>query len=195
MIDSKKVPLTSQASGVRVDMVAHHVQMTLDAVGAQIRWDVDKMVQVLVTESLWNRTAGLCGNVNGKVEDDLVPPGSKGSVPLKTFVMKNMENGLGGRCQDEPNEKPGCVLQPARAPLAKKYCQQLLTDKKFVECKTKVDVKAILEACEWDYCACGEDDGMKCACNTIDMFVRECRHKGVKLPHNWRDGKTCRKYY
>lgn len=70
---SKKVlPIPSQLAHLRVE-AAHAGQslvVSLDAVGLKIRWDGGKMVQLEAAQSLWKRTDGLCGTMNGDKDDD-----------------------------------------------------------------------------------------------------------------------------
>lgn len=58
-----------------------------------------------------------------------------------------------------------------------------------------MDVSLLLDACRWDYCACESSDPKDCACETLNMYVRECAHKGITGLAEWRDEQTCRKCY
>ena len=69
----KVLPIPSQLAHARVEATSggRFIVVSLDAVGLSIKWDGAKMVQVEASEALWNRTAGLCGNMNGEREDDV----------------------------------------------------------------------------------------------------------------------------
>lgn len=65
------MPIPAQLScGLRVTMSAHFVIVSLDSVGISLKWDGYLFIQIKATESLWNRTAGLCGRMNGDPEDE-----------------------------------------------------------------------------------------------------------------------------
>lgn len=156
------------------------------------------MVEITANVELWNRTAGFCGILNGKMEDDISPKGTR--TPTDSFIsfvtswqVNNGSEGT-GYYNEEPNTKHGCESSPERATEATEVCRKLLKGKKFANCLGVVDIEPIFEACRWDYCSCSQKNGAQCACQTVDMYVRECKNKGIKLPSDWRDEQTCRKY-
>lgn len=84
-------------------------------------------------------------------------------------------------------------IEGSKAHNAAKFCKKLLTDPRFVPCHSVMDVTVLEDACRWDYCSCSKGDPTECACETMNVYVRECLHKGVKALANWRDEQTCRK--
>lgn len=58
-----------------------------------------------------------------------------------------------------------------------------------------MDTSVLLDSCRWDFCNCKEANPTVCACNTLNVYVRECAHKGIKALVNWRDEDTCRKCF
>jgi hypothetical protein len=53
-------------------------------------------VGVAVTESLWNRTAGLCGLLDGGVENDFTSKDSSSAHSLSSFISSWKVKPLGG---------------------------------------------------------------------------------------------------
>ena len=76
-----KLPIPSQLAGMRVKIIGHQLHVTLEGVGVSVLWDLNKMVTVEATASLWNRTAGLCGTMDEDVQNEfLSKDGSKHKV-------------------------------------------------------------------------------------------------------------------
>lgn len=48
-------------------------------------------------------------------------------------------------------------------------------------------------ACFWDYCTCNDLDRRMCACNTMNVYVRQCAHKDIVPLAGWRNEDLCRK--
>ena len=81
----KLLPIPGRVSGLRIEMIAHYIMLSLDSVGVNLKWDGLNMVQVEVKENLWNRTAGLCGNIDGNSENDLMT--KEGNVPKSIIIL------------------------------------------------------------------------------------------------------------
>lgn len=68
---TKVLSIPSQTPGIRTEMSAHYIVVSLDTVGTKIKWDGQQLVQVEVKANLWNRTEGLCGKIDGNPSNDL----------------------------------------------------------------------------------------------------------------------------
>jgi von Willebrand factor len=92
--DGKKVQVPTQQAHVRVEPAAGGQALVayLDAVGLTIRWDGATLLQLEAAESIWNRTAGLCGTLNGYRDDDLGP-----MMSVKHLANDWKIDGIGGR--------------------------------------------------------------------------------------------------
>lgn len=66
----REIPIPVQMSGVKVTRSGTDVRIVLEQIPVVITWDSKKFVQVDVTETLWNRTAGLCGTMDGIMSND-----------------------------------------------------------------------------------------------------------------------------
>lgn len=96
------------------------------------------------------------------------------------------------QCDDYPNTQHACKSRDEFTPDASQFCTKLLSNHKFKACADTIDLSELIDACSWDYCACEHDDRRKCACNTMDIYVRQCAHKGIARSTAWRNEDTCR---
>jgi len=96
-------------------------------------------------------------------------------------------------CDDHPNAQHACELKDKFVQDASVFCTKLLSNYKFKACANTINLPEVIEACLWDYCACEYDDKRKCACNTMEVYIRQCIHKGIAQSIAWRSNDTCRK--
>lgn len=147
-------------------------------------------------ESLWNRTEGLCGVIDGDLSnDDLDKNHNKVSTISNLASSWKIEN-LETECNDIPAEEHACIddgLEDSRSHKAALFCKTLLNDPRFAPCHYTIDVSLVLDACRWDYCNCPHPDPTTCACETMNVYVRACVYKGIKGLVAWRDDQICRK--
>ncbi|XP_069683352.1 hemocytin isoform X2 [Periplaneta americana] len=203
-VGSRQVSIPTQMSGVVVDNEAHFVVFRLTGAGLTIKWDGRDYVGVTVTESLWNRTAGLCGLLDGRTSNDFMSKDGSAVHRLTSFINSWKVKPLGAeQCASTPVEAHACTrfkihadeeehFQLAEAATA--FCNKLLTDPRFAACRNVVDVKPFYEACRWDFCACVES-GLRrneCGCQSLAVYVKVCNQHGKSTAiRNWRDDATC----
>lgn len=96
-------------------------------------------------------------------------------------------------CDDYSNTQNICHTKDESSKDAFKFCSKLLTNRKFKSCAQTINFSELSEACVWDYCTCKDNDRKKCACNTMDVYMRQCIHKGISVSTAWRNNDTCRK--
>lgn len=96
-------------------------------------------------------------------------------------------------CDDYPSTRHACESKDELARDAFKFCTELFSNHKFKTCANTINFSELTEACLWDYCACEHDDKRKCACDTMDVYIRQCAHKGIAQLTAWRNNDTCRK--
>lgn len=90
----KILAVPSQLAHLRVEAESgQFLAVSLDALGLKIKWDGEKLVQIEASESLWNRTGGLCGSLNGERMDDY---GFGAKSPLHAANAWKIEN-IGGK--------------------------------------------------------------------------------------------------
>lgn len=93
----KRLPVPGQVPGLRAKLQGHFVVVSLDALGLSVRWDGQKLVQVDVTQALWNRTEGLCGRFDGDISNDMIgKDGMKKKNPISLLESWKVHS-IGGK--------------------------------------------------------------------------------------------------
>ncbi|XP_012135564.1 hemolectin [Megachile rotundata] len=188
---TKLLPIPAQLSYLRVEMSAHFIVVNLDSLGIQMKWDGALMVQVEALENMWNKTVGLCGNMNGNKNDDLISKTGDKMKSIATFVSSWRTERIGETCDEYPDTRHPCESDPVVTREAKLFCTNLLSDRRFYACSNAINVADLLKACLWDYCACTRDDRRECACETMNVYIRQCAHKKIVSLTGWRNENTC----
>ncbi|XP_062342475.1 IgGFc-binding protein-like [Osmerus eperlanus] len=161
--------------------------------GLTVQYDWQQHLVVTVPGSFAGRTCGLCGNFNGKNEDDLtLPDGSPANNPTalgKSWRVPGLADDA--YCRDE------CVGQCDQcnngflAHIADKvFCGtlSLIMEGPFKDCKAVIEPKAYRENCMFDVCM---GEGMKnFLCDTLQVYSDACQREGVKI-HDWRHIAHC----
>ncbi|XP_043682227.1 hemocytin isoform X2 [Vespula pensylvanica] len=188
----KKIfPIPVRLPGLRVEMSAHFVIVYVDSLGVKLKWDGALLLQIDASETMWNKTAGLCGRMNGDANDDLIS--KTGNHPTNIEVLANswqLEN-IGETCNEYPKVEHSCTSHPQYAQEAYEFCTKLLSDNKFRSCSSTLKISDMELACFWDYCTCNDLDRRMCACNTMNVYVRQCAHKDIVPLAGWRNEDLC----
>lgn len=91
-----QLPIPAQLSALRAEMSAHFIVITLDSLGIQLKWDGALMLQVEALENMWNKTTGLCGNMNGDKSDDLISKNGEHTKSVASFATSWRTENIGG---------------------------------------------------------------------------------------------------
>ncbi|CAK9818181.1 SSPO [Anthophora quadrimaculata] len=187
----KLLPIPVQLSALRVEMSAHFIVVALDSLGVQLKWDGALMLQIEALENMWNRTVGLCGNMNGDKGDDLISKNGDHTKSVAAFATSWQIENIGETCDEYPDISHSCESNSLITEEAISFCTELLSDHRFKVCSNTIDVSELQEACLLDYCVCPDSDRRRCACNTMNIYVRQCAHKKVVSLSGWRNNETC----
>lgn len=187
----KILPIPAQLPGIRVQMSADFVMLFLDSVGASLKWDGRLLLQVKASESLWNRTAGLCGRMNGDVRDDRTGKETNHHKTISGFTSDWKAQNVGEICDDDHNPEHSCGNDLVRRGEAEKFCDELFSDPKFRDCSRVMDLGSLKAACIWDFCRCRNGSQNSCACDSMSVYVRQCFHDGITKSSVWRNEETC----
>ncbi|TSO05462.1 IgGFc-binding protein [Bagarius yarrelli] len=162
--------------------------------GLSVQYDWDQYLMVNIPGSFMGRMCGMCGNFNGKKEDDLTTlTGSvAGSIPElgKSWRVPGLpENSY---CSDDcVGQCESCQGESWFERLAAKaFCHlaTLLSDGPFRDCNSVIDPKVFYENCLFDYCM---GKGYKhFLCKTAEIYSDACQRAGVRV-HNWRHTIGC----
>lgn len=188
----KTLPVPSRLAGLHVVMTGQFLVVSLDLIGATVKWDGAMLVQIEASESLWNRTVGLCGTMDGDDTNDLVDKDRGHPKNVATLARGWQVQNIGETCDENPSSEHSCTWKNELfAQEALQFCSELLNNPKFATCSTVMDLSLLESTCTWDYCACKDYDKRKCACDTMSVYVRECARKGIVALTGWRDKDVC----
>uniref|UniRef100_A0AAY4AS27 VWFD domain-containing protein n=1 Tax=Denticeps clupeoides TaxID=299321 RepID=A0AAY4AS27_9TELE len=158
--------------------------------GLKVDFDWNMMLYVKLASTYSNAVCGLCGNNNGKPQDDLVSKGA--SSPASTLdifasswrveEIPGCVNGCKGTC-------PSCDVTDKRQYESGDFCG-LLRDASgpFRECLAKVDPAGYFDNCVYDVCLYqGRKDVL---CQALTSYASACQAVGVKI-YPWRTEQFC----
>lgn len=94
---NKILPIPAKLPGIEVEISSHFVLVFLNSLEVNLKWDARQFLQIKVSESLWNKTAGLCGRMNGDVSDDETTRNNKHPQSIAMFASSWKILNLGGK--------------------------------------------------------------------------------------------------
>ena len=157
--------------------------------GLKVSFNWESAVFVTLPSSYMGAVCGLCGNYNGKAEDELIPKnGDKPVSPVafgsswRVAEIPGCVEGCKGVCPDcDINQKvqyeKGDFCGILRAPSGP-----------FRDCHAKVDPAGFFEDCVYDVCLYkGRKDVL---CQAITAYTSACYAVGAKV-YSWRTSQFC----
>ncbi|XP_022121224.2 hemocytin [Pieris rapae] len=187
------IPIPASLPGIRVDMPTDLIIVNLDLLGVTVKWDLNNLIIVEGTVSLWNKTEGLCGTLDSNPENDMTTKEGHIAKTKSVMIASWQLNKIGDICDGATKEMSACAEETDVAvKKAVQFCASIFSKDKFRKCSKVMDVSQLLEACQWDYCACTESlSAEECACRTVAVYAKECLRHGVEEMRAWRDSETC----
>lgn len=132
--------------------------------------------------------------MDGKITNDLTTKENTLTTSITIFANSwKVEELDHAHCLATPTERRGCVESADDLQAATSHCQHILSDERFKKCSLVMNVTELQESCVKDFCECEDKDRKKCACQSVEIMVRECREKKVDALKEWRDEEMCRK--
>ncbi|KAK3508212.1 hypothetical protein QTP70_017690, partial [Hemibagrus guttatus] len=182
------LPISLDNGKVTLQQSGLSVIITTDF-GLSVQYDWDQYMVVNIPGSFMGRVCGMCGNFNGKKEDDLTTPSGSVASNIPQLGKSWRVPGLPGDayCIDD------CVGQCESCQgeswyerwAAKAFCHltTILTDGPLRDCNSVIDPKIFYENCLFDYCI---GKGYKnFLCKTAEIYSDACQRAGVHV-YNWR---------
>ncbi|XP_034748629.1 alpha-tectorin-like [Etheostoma cragini] len=161
--------------------------------GLTVQYDWKEYLVITMSGSFSGKVCGLCGNFNGKKEDDLVTPGSQMSSVVALGKSWRVPNAMDdAHCQDEcSGQCDTCDNERFFHSLtARMFCSLLthIMDGPLSDCNAIIDPKVFHEICLFDMCM---GEGMKYfLCNSLQVYADACQRAGIKI-HDWRHLAHC----
>ena len=149
-------------------------------IGVEILFDGESQVHVTIPAQFRNKTCGLCGTFNDNQLDDFTVNGIRETNPISFGNAWRYDS----KCMSAVMPKHPCDVEAQRASVADKKCNKLKLSP-FDACHHMVDPSNYVASCRYDVCGCF--DGIKCLCNAIAAYTKECAENGVVI--EWRNKK------
>ncbi|XP_053183557.1 IgGFc-binding protein, partial [Scomber japonicus] len=158
--------------------------------GITVTFDWQSTVTVTLPSNYQGAVCGLCGNYNGKAQDDLImknsqtaPNGDKLGESWQVATVPGCSSVCQGAwCQ-------ACSDSQKKVYEAQKYCG-IIADKAgpFRNCHSHVDPAPYLEDCVYD--ACHYHGHHRSVCDAVGVYVSACQSQGITI-HSWRTNTFC----
>lgn len=159
--------------------------------GITVTFDWWSTVSVTLPSNYQGTVCGLCGNYNGKAQDDLtMRNGQKASngAKLGESWQVALVPGCSSACQGASCQ--ACSDSQTKEYQAQNYCG-IIADKAgpFKDCHKHVDPAPYLEDCVYDACQYHGHHGT--ICDAVGIYVSACQSRGITI-HSWRRAHFCR---
>ncbi|XP_063168368.1 IgGFc-binding protein-like [Candoia aspera] len=157
--------------------------------GLMVTFDMKNNIRITVPGSYRERTCGLCGNFNGRVDDDMLQ---------QTGVLTTNPGELGRswKIRDIPGclekERESCVdmVHLEHTQRMSRECGLLLVaNGPFKMCHSKVPPQPYFNDCVFDYCSNKGDKNV--ICHVISSYAAACQALGIKIS-GWRSINFCK---
>lgn len=163
------------------------------AAGMTVTFDWRSTVRVTLPSSYQGSVCGLCGNYNGKAQDDLTMwNGQKASngAKLGEGWQVALVPGCSSAC--EGPQCQACSKSQTKEYQDQKYCG-IIADKTgpFKDCHKHVDPAPYLEDCVYDACQYHGHRGT--ICEAVETYASVCQSQGVTI-QSWRRDDFCREF-
>ncbi|XP_056457899.1 IgGFc-binding protein [Gadus chalcogrammus] len=190
MVDGELANLPLSLAGNRVSVYkSGRYAVVSTNFGLKVIFDWERALFVSVPSSYMGQVSGLCGNYNGKAEDDLTPKDGMAIVPQAEFGASWQVENIPG-CVDSCKGKcPNCDITQKRRYETGTFCG-ILTDPKgpFRDCHSKVNPADYFEDCVFDVCSF--EGRKKVLCEAIASYSSACQAGGAKV-YRWRTSQFC----
>ncbi|XP_057634693.1 mucin-6 [Chionomys nivalis] len=162
--------------GQSVQLVAKQLELEL-----VVMWGPDAHLMVLVEKKYMGKLCGLCGNFDGKTDNEFLSEDGKLLEPYKYAVLQKL---------DDPNEICAHEAIPRPTTLKTRYaqiCNQLLT---LVSPGCDVPKESLVLSCQADMDKCAQRGQQNCSCATLSEYSRRCSMASQSV-RNWRTPGLC----
>lgn len=163
------------------------------AAGITVTFDWRSTVSVTLPSNYQDAVCGLCGNYNGKAQDDLTmrngQTASDGAKLGESWQVA-LVPGCSSVCQGAWCQ--ACSDSQRKAYAAQKHCG-IIADKAgpFRDCFKHVDPAPYLENCVYDACHYHGHHGS--VCDAVGVYASACQSAGVTI-YSWRRADFCREF-
>ncbi|XP_025032591.1 zonadhesin-like [Python bivittatus] len=175
-----------QQNSVTVGNVGIYVVMETDF-GLMVKYDGNQYLEISLPSSYFSQVRGLCGNYNGRTEDELLmPDGSQAKNVTQFGNSWKVEDPDDSSCLPDTRPELGPPCTPEARPSVEEQCH-VLQSSAFVPCHPLVQPDLFIQTCIYDMC---KYDGMRATlCAVVQAYTDACQAKGVTI--QWRNSTFC----
>ncbi|KAG7464696.1 hypothetical protein MATL_G00168240 [Megalops atlanticus] len=209
LVDGERVqPPLQPKQGLKITMSSRSVQLATDF-GLTVRFDGNSYAEVILPTTYKSAVRGLCGNYDGRRNNEYVKPDGTLVRNLNVFGDSwrvSDREGPALRTADPPAparlhrrevepeldsgfETDGCTEAQLSELNGKKKCGAFSDpDGPFAACHPTINPVAFQEDCVFDLCA--EPGNPELRCNSFEVYAQACQEQGVELGP-WRRQLEC----
>ncbi|XP_067322389.1 IgGFc-binding protein-like [Anolis sagrei] len=160
--------------------------------GLSVSYDTDHTVQIKLPTDYSKQTCGMCGNFNGRRQDDqMMPNGQQASSSTElgnSWQVPNAEYDESS-CGAPTEDHPPCPPESEALYASEAFCG-LLTSVQgpWAACLSVVSPGTFFESCVFDLCALG--GGQLHLCGVLQVYADACQQAGVIIS-TWRNATFC----
>nr|XP_033814887.1 IgGFc-binding protein-like [Geotrypetes seraphini] len=181
-----RTPVEGRTRGISIGTVGIYTVVETDF-GMTVKFDGDHHLEIVLPDSYYSKVCGMCGNYNGRGDDELLMPNGLQARNVSEF---------GNSWKDDQESDSGCLpdirddLGPPctteQKPVIEGQCQVLLSDA-FKPCQHLIKPQLFIQNCVYDMC---KYDGMlSTLCAIAQSYVDACKREGVTI--KWRNSTLC----
>uniref|UniRef100_A0A8C3SMJ9 Fc fragment of IgG binding protein n=1 Tax=Chelydra serpentina TaxID=8475 RepID=A0A8C3SMJ9_CHESE len=159
--------------------------------GLTVSYDLVYNARVTVPGNYQGQTCGLCGNYNGRRDDEFLLPGGRAAPDVAAFASAWKIPVPGAACADgcAGNSCPVCQETKKDVFKQRNYCGLLpAPNGPFAACHGTVSPSVYLNNCLDDLCL-GNGDS-QALCQSIHSYVTACQEAGAPI-QPWRSASFC----
>uniref|UniRef100_A0A665VUJ8 Fc fragment of IgG binding protein n=1 Tax=Echeneis naucrates TaxID=173247 RepID=A0A665VUJ8_ECHNA len=173
----------------RGSKVVSYTKLVEVKVYSLIFFNWESAVFVTLPSNYMGAVCGLCGNYNGKSQDDLIPKNGNRPVSPEVFGASWRVAEIPGCVEGCKGACPDCDITQKVQYEKRDFCG-ILRDASgpFRDCIAKVDPAGYFEDCVYDVCLYkGRKDVL---CQAITAYTSACQDVGAKV-YSWRTSQFC----
>uniref|UniRef100_K7FN87 VWFD domain-containing protein n=1 Tax=Pelodiscus sinensis TaxID=13735 RepID=K7FN87_PELSI len=159
--------------------------------GLTVSYDLVYQARVTVPVNYQGQTCGLCGNYNGRRDDEFLLPGGRLAPNMAAFGSAWKVPVPGAACEDgcSGNSCPVCEERKKDVFKQRHYCGVLTApDGPFAACHGTVSPSVYFNNCLYDVCLANGDSPV--LCQSIHSYVTACQEAGASI-QPWRSTSFC----
>ena len=149
--------------------------------GFKLNWNNVAQVVITLRGRYVNNTAGLCGTFDMMSENDYMT--SYNAIVHDEIDFANSWK-TDQNCPNASYVEHPCITYPSRYSIARQNCSALLSPP-FSSCNAVVNATRFINNCEYDMCACMNNESW-CLCQSVIPYIDACSRESVVIG-NWKD--------